>query len=179
MEVHSSPAAYQEKIVTIDVWGVNSHLTAYDVPLTFEVFEISTGKRVLAKDMSARLLPNQSTEVICGMDVTNFNPSDIVVSVSFKIQNGKLIRSSADWPQPLKYVDFSGRNVTYSVDREEIHLRAERPTKAVFLDLEAEDDSGLEWEDNGLDIMPGETVRIAAKGLNGRKITVNWYGKRL
>ena len=65
----------------------------------------------------------------------------------------------------------------YSVDGEKITLRAEKPVKGVILDVGEKDDSKLEWEDNGFDIMPGETIKIIAKGLDGRKVRVNWYGE--
>lgn len=167
----------QGKEVTFNVWGVNAHVTAYDVPIKIEFFEMSSGKRVFKEDLTVHLLPNQSTEVEARIDVSKLDPSNLVGSVAFTAPSGEVLRSSADWPQPLKYIDFNGRDLTVSVDGEKVTLRAKKPTKGVLLDVEGDDDSGLEWNDNGFDVMPGETVNVIAKGLRGKKVAVSWYGQ--
>ena len=108
--------------------------------------------------------------------MTKYNPADLVVSVLFIDLSGEVLRSSADWPQPLKYIDFSKREVTIRVEGEVVSLKAAKPIKGFMLDIEGDDDSGLEWSDNGFDIMPGEGVTVIAKGLRARKVTANWYG---
>src|SRR5438552_17609100 len=70
----------KSKNFALDIWGVNSQLKDVDVPIKLQFFEISSGKKVFEKDMKAHLLPNQSTEVILKMDVTHYDPSNIVVS---------------------------------------------------------------------------------------------------
>lgn len=177
-QVHSTPHAYGEKIVTFDVWGVNSTLKSHDIPYKVQYFEISTGRKVFESNLkTVELLPNQSTEISSKVDITNYNPPNIVASIEFKLPSGETLRSSADWPQPLKYIDFSGRKVTCSVKGERVRIEADKPVKGVILDVEGDNDSGLEWSDNGFDIMPGEVIDITAKGLKGRKVIVSWYGE--
>jgi beta-mannosidase len=179
-QIHSTPRAYGENIVTWNIWGVNSDLKTRDIPLKIRCFEISTGSMVFESDkMTARLLPIQSTEISKMADITEDDPSNLVVSVEYQISPGETLRSSADWPQPLKYVDFSGRKFTCSVENEIIRVEVDKPVKGVILDVEGDDDSELEWSDNGFDVMPGEVVNITAKGLNGRKVTVSWYGENV
>ena len=108
------------------------------------------------------------------MDITKYNPANLVASVVFTLPSGETLRSSADWPQPLKYLDFHDRNVSISVDGEKVNLQTDKPVKGVILDVEGDDDSGLEWNDNGFDLMPGEKVYVTAKGLRGRKVSVSW-----
>jgi len=175
-DIHSTPHAYGEKNVIFDIWGLNALVTDVDVTVTIQFFEISTGKLIKNVDVAVRLLPNRSTE-IQKIDWSKNNPSDTVVSVLFKSSTGVNGRSSADWPQPLKYVEFLDRGVKVSVEGEQVTLRAAKPTKGVILDVEGDNDSGLEWSDNGFDIMPGEPIKVTAKGLAGRKVTVNWYGE--
>jgi beta-mannosidase len=174
-EVHSAPHAYGETITTVDVWGVNSTLKNHEVSATIQFFEISSGKKIFEENRKVSLSSNSSTE-LATFDVTKYNPADLVVSVLFIDLNGEVLRSSADWPQPLKYIDFSNREVTIRVEGEVVSLKAAKPIKAVMLDIEGDDDSGLEWSDKGFDIMPGEGVKVIAKGLRGRKVTANWYG---
>jgi len=180
-EVHSIPHSYGEKLVTFDVWGVNS--TLKDVEITnsrIEFFQISTGIKLFEKKFpTMSLSANQSTEIESNIDSSKFNSLDLVASIVFTLPTGEELRSSADWPQPLKYIPFSDRGVSVYVDGEVVKLKVERPTKGVMLDVDGEDDSGLEWSDNGFDVMPGEIVNVTAKGLGGRKVVVKWYGGKL
>src|SRR5271170_5500741 len=169
------PHAYGETITTVDVWGVNSTLKNHEISATIQFFEISSGKKIFEQDKEVSLSSNSSTEVAT-FDLTKYNPADLVVSVLFINPSGEVIRSSADWPQPLKYVDFSEREVSVRVEGEVVLPKATKPVKGVMLDIEGDDDLGLEWSDNGFDVMPGEGVNVIAKGLRGRKVTTNWYG---
>jgi beta-mannosidase len=157
------------------VWGVNSTLKNHEISATIHFFEISSGKKIFEENKKVSLSSNSSTEVAT-FDVTKYNPADLVVSVLFIDLSGEVLRSSADWPQPLKYIDFSKREVTIRVEGEVVSLKAAKPIKGFMLDIEGDDDSGLEWSDNGFDIMPGEGVKVIAKGLRARKVTANWYG---
>jgi beta-mannosidase len=157
------------------VWGVNSTLKNHEISATIQFFEISSGKKIFEENKKVSLSSNSSTEVAT-FDVTKYNPADLVVSVLFIDLSGEVLRSSADWPQPLKYIDFSKREVTIRVEGEVVSLKAAKPIKGFMLDIEGDDDSGLEWSDNGFDIMPGEGVTVIAKGLRARKVTANWYG---
>jgi beta-mannosidase len=174
-DVPSTPHPYGEKTVLVDVWGCNSDVTPVEAVWTIEAFEITTGENVLDLGGEITLAANQST-AITKVDISGYNPPNLVVSAALTLSSGEVVRSSADWPQPLKYVSFLERGVKYSVDGEHVNLHVEKPTKAVVLDVEESDDVGLQWSDNGMDIMPGEVVAVHGKGLTGRKVTVNWYG---
>ena len=121
-------------------------------------------------------LPSNSSIEVATFDVTKYNPADLVVSVQFIDLRGETFRSSADWPQPLKYIDFSKREFSVRVEEEVVLLKAAKPIKGIMLDVEGDDDSGLEWSDNGFDVMPEEDFEVIANGLQGRKVKVNWYG---
>jgi beta-mannosidase len=165
------------KTVLVDVWGVSALLTPIHARWAIDIFSITTGKALFHSDGEITLAANQSTPIISDMDISMLKPEDAVVSATIILSNGKVIRSSADWPQPLKYISFLDRGVVYSVDGEHVKLSADKPTKAVVLDVEDDDDSGLEWSDNGFDIMPGERVNVYGKGLAGSKVAVRWYGE--
>jgi len=175
--IHSIPHLYGDKACKLDIWGVNSTLETLHIPIKLELFNVTSGKRVFEKELNVTLRPNQSTEGL-SVDITDYNPNNVVASVSFKLPSGEILRSSADWPQPLKYVDFSNRGVNACVKAQAVSLTAEKPTKSILLDVEGDDDSGLEWSDNGFDIMPGESVKVVARGLGKRKVVVDWYGQK-
>jgi len=178
-ESNTSPCAFAGDYGSLDVWGVNSTLSSYDFPLTLQLFSIQSGKLLSETEIRAALLPNQSTNVLDKFDISKFDFSDVVASVSYRHPiSGAMLRSSADWPQPLKYISFADREVEYSVNEKTIFIRAQRPTKGVILDVERDDDEGIVWSDNGFDIMPREDLVIHAQGISGRKVVVNWYGEK-
>lgn len=177
-QVHFEPHAYGEKTVALDIWGVNSYLKEQKIPIKVQYFEISTGKKVFEDQKTVRLQPNQSTEISSKVDITKYGPSNLVSSIEFQLPSGETLRSSADWPQPVKYIHFSGCKVKSSINGEKVTIEANKPVKGIILDVEGDDDSGLEWSDNGFDVMPGEVVDVTAKGLKGRKVTVSWYGEK-
>ena len=162
--------------VEFEVWGVNSTLSAVEVDLKIQFYLISSGEKVWETSRHASLLANQATEVWSVEAYSKSDPNDTVVSVFYTLPSGEMLRSTANWPQPLKYIDFSDRRLTMKVDGEEITISSEKPVKGVILDVQEDDDSNLEWSDNGFDLMPGETVKIVAKGLENRTVKVSWYG---
>jgi beta-mannosidase len=163
-------------LVNFEVWGGNSTLDTVEVDLEIEFYSISTGDRVWQVEHHVSLAANQATEVSTVSEYSKSDPDDTVVSVSYGLPSGEIQRSSANWPQPLKYIDFIDRGLEMEVKGEQILLSAEKPVKGVMLDVEGNDDSDLEWTDNGFDVMPGEKVKIIAKGLRDRSVRVSWYG---
>jgi beta-mannosidase len=166
-----------QNAANLDVWGVNSTLSNLEVDLKLQLFSIQSGKILLEKQLEHKLLPNQATEVLKEFDISDLDTSDVVASVVYKHPiTREMLRSSADWPQPRKYIHFPNRHVEFSVHGDEVHVRAELPTKGVILDIEGDDDEGILWSDNGFDIMSSETVVVHAKGISGRKVLLSWYG---
>ena len=174
----------------LDIWGSNSTLKEIDLEFAVECYDITTGDKVIEFIDNGGQIPENGSAELASFNFSTrappgIEPENVVVSIKFRQfkqevkdlgrSNGWL-RSAGDWPQPLKYIDFWGREVQFEVNGEEITMTAKLPTKSVVLDVEGEDDSDLEWSDNGFDIMPGETVKVTAKGLKGRKVTVSWYG---
>jgi beta-mannosidase len=179
------PVGQDPGAAVFDIWGANATLVSVDVDLSVECFDITTGKKIWKLENMVRTLPpNQSTPLSLPLNFpADYDFSNMVISVSFttlkssddpsqETMSSHTIRSSANWPQPLKYLDLGDRHVTFSVNAEEIIIQAEKPMKSVVLDVEGDDDSNLEWTDNGFDIMPGEIVKVMAKGLRGRKVVV-------
>jgi beta-mannosidase len=69
-----------------------------------------------------------------------------------------------NWPEPLKYVHLQRPKhlkVEVSQDGKRVDVSAEVAVKGVALDCEDED---VKFEDNCVDLVPGEIVSIAMKG---------------
>ena len=57
--------------------------------------------------------------------------------------------------------------------KEVVKISADAPVKGVVLRAGTEEeDAG--WEDNFVDLVPGEIVRVGVEGLKGRKVGVRW-----
>ena len=166
------------KEATFAVWGTNMTTQVQVCRATLRLYDIDSGKITKSYDFGElQLSPNRSADSEFLQEAVKA-AENLAASVEFSFTGSdQNLRCSADWPQPLKYIDFRNRGVNYVIKDETIVLASEKPTKGVILDVEGDDDSGLEWSDNGFDIMPDETVVVTAKGLNGRKVTVDWYGK--
>ncbi len=58
--------------------------------------------------------------------------------------------------------------VKVEVIGEKLEVSANYSVKGLLLSVEGDEE--VEWEDDMLDLMPGETLRVEIKGLNGRQI---------
>ena len=167
---------------------MNSTLQPVDLELKIQSFDITTGEMVDEFVEEVKVMANGAEKAMSynlSPRAPKIDPENIVVSAVFKEVGNTLgrsgdsdvvLRSAGDWPQPLKYLDFKDRGIKFEIKGEEVSLSARLPTKSVVLDVEDDDDEGLEWSDNGFDVMPGESVKVIAKGLRGRKVIVSWYG---
>ncbi|KAI3391149.1 hypothetical protein diail_7816 [Diaporthe ilicicola] len=83
-------------------------------------------------------------------------PSDIsecdpYVVIAILRLNGEVLADDVAWPQPIKYLDLSGRQVSVSFDGVNVTVSAQNPIKGfVFDEME-----GMKLSDNGFDIVPG------------------------
>ena len=167
---------------------MNSILQPVDLELKIQSFDITTGEMVDEFVEEVKVMGNGAQKAMSfslSLRAPKIDPENIVVSAVFREVGNTLgksgdsdvvLRPAGDWPQPLKYLDFKDRGIKFEINGEEVSLSARLPTKSVVLDVEGDDDEGLEWSDNGFDVMPGESVTVIAKGLRGRKVIVSWYG---
>jgi beta-mannosidase len=154
--VHARPA----KTSAFSVWIASNDQQEITVTVEIRYVSIKTGEdirdQVVKKDLV--LVPNGTTNVLIGqIDNTKDEPHVISVSV---LKAGVLVSRDVDWPQPLKYLDFSDRGVDIQVTPDEYRITAKRPTKGlVFEELE-----GVSLDDNCIDLIPGEDVVVKARG---------------
>jgi len=167
--------AMPEKQSDWDCWVVSNLMESVTVDVEVRFVSIETGKDI--KDplvmKNTRLRMNGATEVCKGI-VDNEKEEPHVLSARIWV-DGEVVTRDCDWPQPLKYLDFSergARRVDVSEDRENgrIVLRARRPTKGVVL----EERDGVWLSDNALDVVPGDDQVVFVKGLDKSMSTLNW-----
>lgn len=78
------------------------------------------------------------------------------------LRDGVCIARDIDWPQPLKYLNFSDRQVKVEVSEGGYTITAQKPTKGLVLD----EVDGNSWSDNCIDVIPGEDIFVKSSGEN-------------
>ncbi|EGV63053.1 glycosyl hydrolase [Yamadazyma tenuis] len=169
-----APFDYRPVHLAVDIWGVNSSLKDVKGTLKVDAYNVSTGERVGGlDDQSVVLKANQTSEFVKNMKISNKIP--VVVYSRVVDEEGGIVASAGDWPQPLKYLKFPDRKVEIVVEKDQVVLTVNKPVKGVELSLE----SDLFIDDNGFDLFPGDSKVVKIKGLKSTdSVKVHYYQKQ-
>ncbi|RDL42366.1 putative beta-mannosidase B [Venustampulla echinocandica] len=174
--------AYIEKTTKIEIWGSNLTLEDLTVDVVVKAFDVIIGEETYSKTVkSSFLLPeNRSTEIVdFPVPVRNKDSGEEYKTVvaAYLFQDGVQIARYINWPEPLKYVHLQkpkSLQAELSSDAKVVEISAEVPVKGVALECA---DGEVVFEDNLVDIIPGETVCIGVKGAGeGTKIETRYLG---
>ncbi|RDL42476.1 Glycoside hydrolase family 2 protein [Venustampulla echinocandica] len=165
---HATPHVYPPRESTFSVWVANSGVTERRLTVELRFISISTGKEVREAITHAVVAtPMGTTEILQG-ETPEDEPT--VLATRLFDEYGNCISREMDWPQPLKHIMFPDRGLKIQVDGEYITVSAERPVKGLVL-LNV----GAGWSDNCLDVAPGDTQHLVAKGLK-EPVKYIYYG---
>lgn len=168
----------------IEVWASNllPRDDVQDVDCVLRAWDVETGEQthdeiVLAQGIT--LPKNQSTEVAAlEVPVRREGAGDegrTVVAVYLVDADGKQLARYVNWPEPLKYLHLQKPKelrADLDVDRGVIAIAAEVPVKGLALEC---DDEGVRFEDNLVDLVPGETVEIKVSGAKEDTVITTRY----
>ncbi|GAA5858851.1 hypothetical protein JCM5353_005583 [Sporobolomyces roseus] len=151
----------------IDIWVSNSLLRAKEGKLLVEAFEVTSGKKLLAREVDVKIEANRSTELE-KIDLSPLGKSEgrpFIVSSKLVDGSGSVLSKTVSWPEPYKYLDFPDEKdvklvVNCSPLEGTVTLEASRPVKGLV--LYANDDS--RFDDNFLDLIPNERVKVGVRG---------------
>ncbi|KAJ7196944.1 glycoside hydrolase [Mycena pura] len=192
---------FQSYGASLEIWGANAGLTARRAELEINCVDLKTAW-THKETHAVTLLPNQATELLAlpcpGPPRGAAAPSPtgdaqfttthaVVVGACLRDPtSGAMLARCADWPQPLRVLEPAllrapGLELTLDAraragDGVEVTVRAARPVKGLVLSAVG-DGADVRWSDNGLDIMPGDSQVVFARGLDGRQIGVAFLGK--
>ena len=177
---------YLEPRDRVEIWAVSSHLRDLETVLKIEAFDIETGeRRSLPEEERERsvLLKSNGTTEIGELDIAFDGKAGRTAVLARLVdrESGEVLARWVDWPEPLKFVIFKkGVNVNVEVKdeggKEEVWVSTDAPVKGVVLSVdvgEGENEDAV-WEDNFVDLVPGEVVRVGVEGLRGRKVKARW-----
>ena len=145
--------------------------TTADVELRY--ISIATGDDVKAKvtKKNVKIVANGTTEILKGT-IDYIAEEPYVLAARIWVE-GEIVSRERDWPQPLKYLDFSDRGVEVKLHGGNVRVRAAKPTKGLVF----EEKDGVLLGDNSLDIAPGDEQEITVSGLHhGNELSWTYLG---
>lgn len=160
-----------------DVWAINMNLNSFDAKIEVRLFDIATGSLVEERCLPmCNLAANRTTELAADLAV----PQTTAIQARMLSPDGTVIARASDWPQPLKYIllpPTSDMALELTVMDGLVEIRSDTPVKCVQLYLADESRTDVIWEDNGVDVFPGDVYEINAPGLNkGDDVRMRYYG---
>lgn len=175
-----------ETKVQIEIWGSNLTLEDLTVDCVVKAWDVDTGRETYSETVNEEplVLPkNQSTEIVAfdvpepkkdeGIDASR----TVVAAYLVSRDGGAQLARYVNWPEPLKYLHLAKPTqlrAELSDDLTTVNVSAEVPVKGVA--VESEDDD-VKFEDNLVDIVPGEVVSIKVRGAKeGTTITTRYLG---
>ncbi|RDW66315.1 hypothetical protein BP6252_09950 [Coleophoma cylindrospora] len=168
--------SYLPEKAAMDIWAVNSKMTTLDATLQLSAFDIETGKAIdLPEQERSRVLalpPNQTMELT---QIAIPQAGSTVVVGYIDSPTGERLARWVSWPEPMKFVRFSpGLKVETRTEGEVVWVKTNAPVKGVVLSVPIEEGEDAVWEDNFIDLVPGEEIAVAVKGLEGRTVQVRY-----
>ncbi|KAM0231471.1 hypothetical protein ACHAPO_008581 [Fusarium lateritium] len=162
---------YLPEKAKVDVWAVNGELDDRTVVLELKAFDIQSGKAVELSNVQTKqeytLKANRTTELLAGIDIPVYNDT-VVVSYLDDPASGERLARWVSWPEPLKYLQMSPElKVTAKVvdGGSAVILSANTPAKGVVLHSSSEADENVVFDNNFVDLVPFEEVKIGVTGL--------------
>lgn len=187
--------AFQSRGAKLDIWATNSTLQAKKVTLELHAYDLEQPSWRWSRTDELVLLANQTTEHLLKFDVPYpperapepqgenedppFTPTWSVVTYAIlrDAETGTVLSRIADWPQPYRYITFPDPGLRISKgDGETLKVEASSsPLKGLVFSAVGEGRE-VKWSDNGLDLWPGDVQVVGARGLNDRKVCVQYLG---
>lgn len=175
VEVKTVIEVWGSNLTLEDVTGVDCILKAWDVETGEETFSAIVAKNIVLPE-------NRSTEILA-RDVPVQHQGQggetrtVVAAYIVSNRDGekKQLARYVNWPEPLKYLHLQKPTQLRAVLNEDltaVEVSAEVPIKGLALECE---DDGVVFDDNLVDIVPGEVVSIGVKGASKETIISKRY----
>lgn len=158
------------KETRIQVWGSNFTVSDETLDLVLQGFDLTTGKCLWQEKKEVTLMENRSTEVYD--EVLSAAAGQTIVSARL-LERGKVIARFSDWPQPFRHYNIPKPEIKLIVKGDEVRVSAPVPVKGLVINI---NDDDVKFEDNVIDLVPGDEQVIVAKGLNGRDVSCMHLG---
>ncbi|OLV18503.1 beta-mannosidase [Deinococcus marmoris] len=152
-----------------EVWAVNGTTEVQTVTLDLRALTLE-GKELSAETRELKLAANEVTEL--GIFAAEHDAASTIVAATLN-QDGSVIAREVRWPEPFKYLTLPDPGLKVEVTGPNaLSLSVTRPAKGVWLESAPE----TVWDDNMLDLLPGETRVVRTQKLSPSNLTARWLG---
>ncbi|KAL9608551.1 MAG: hypothetical protein Q9167_006627 [Letrouitia subvulpina] len=171
--------AHLKKTHKLQIWATNLTLGHRILALRVQTWDIMTGQKIACRSDTLPdfvLLPsNRSVEIDeFVLPALNVNGEDsfriAVAAYLIDPATQQQVARSVNWPEPLKYVHLQRPKslvckIVSALGQSVVELEAEVPVKGVALEVAGDNVDKVKFDDNCVDLVPGEKVRIKIQGL--------------
>ncbi|KAK1245694.1 hypothetical protein MKX07_004763 [Trichoderma sp. CBMAI-0711] len=169
-----------EVSTNLEIWASNFTLNEVKVDCIVKAWDVETAEEVYSETIaSSQQLPDNRTTELKTMEVpvktSNSGLEGRTVVAAYLYQDGKLLARYVDWPQPLKHVHLQqpqSLKVKLSEDGSSVTLSSDVPVKGVALEV---DDEAVKFDDNLVDLVPGEEVVLSVTGASKSTVFTTRY----
>lgn len=166
--VHAIPA----KQSSWECWVVSSKLEELTARIELRFVSIESGKDIkqAIRKTNIKITPNGTTNLLEGI-INNETEEPHVLAARVWVNN-RLVSRDCDWPQPLKYLDFSDRGVEVAQVEymDTISICVKKPTKGLVF----EEREGVLVDDSALDLVPGDEQEVTVTGMEQGDAPLKW-----
>lgn len=149
----------------LETWVNSASTGVHDAQLDLYAYELD-GTLALHETQELRLLPGRRGE----LPARPAPGAPLVYFAELRL-NGQVVARAAEFPEPFKYHDFPNPELSVEVLGENtLRLTARKPAKGVWLDT----DRAAHWDDNFLDLRPGEARTVTARDLGGQTVRLRF-----
>ena len=151
-----------------EIWVASNQRNVLHGTVELRFLSIKTGQNLCPpRIFEATITPNGTTTIVSDGVIDHLaQPDPHVLAVRLWV-NGQVVSRDADWPQPLKYLDFADRDLVVkphsgiTAGQQILTINALRPVKCLVF----EERDGVQLSDSALDIMPGDEQTVTVSGL--------------
>ncbi|KAE9364941.1 glycoside hydrolase family 2 protein [Stipitochalara longipes BDJ] len=173
-----------------EAWGVNLSLESLVVDVQVKIWSVKTGvlvfEQVLLTDF---LLPANCCTEFPGFEVpgAETSKSKEMVAAIYLVQRTSALARHVNFHEPLKEVPFEHpAKLTAKICANEkerwLELHSQIPVKGVLVEVQGNGADEIVWDENGVDLVPRETMRLPVKGLqigDERRLSIKWLGGKM
>ncbi|KIW09920.1 hypothetical protein PV08_11696 [Exophiala spinifera] len=185
--------------LALDYWAVNMTQNEVKASVTIRAWLVGTGEQVLEQQLhdSVSLQPNRSVDLgILGVDdlklPTIQQYRDIVFALVVELteteENLPKTVQAVNFHDPLREVPFPSYNakvdvaISQSAAGISVRARATVPMKGLLFEVDG--DPNAKWDDNGIDLIPGQIAELRYLGQGLRpgqesRLRARWLGGSL
>lgn len=169
-------------IPTFQVYASNLLQEEQKVELRLRMYDWSTHKAIELEDnvrkQTFTLASNQSTELLTVKSPKEVTERSYIILAAtlHDAQTGNELSRHFSWPEPFRYLlPAYDAKVDVEVKDSSVKLTAGWiPLKGLLAYIDSEDGEEADWADNMHDLMPGESIELPVKGIDGRQVRTRW-----